>query len=186
MLGERLQLGYVVSDLDEALRFWTQKMRVGPFVVIEDPVGEARFVHRGQDSNVCMRVAFSYVGDTMIELILQTSDGPSPYLEFLKAGRSGLHHIAYWPRHFETALIDASKAGFVEIASMHTPENEQGLGYLDAPPEYGIMIEIVRMTAARQKYYRGIQRLAETWDGERPVRRFATYADYMASADCSA
>jgi catechol 2,3-dioxygenase-like lactoylglutathione lyase family enzyme len=35
-LRDGTQLTYVVSDLDAALRFWTDVMKVGPFVVIED------------------------------------------------------------------------------------------------------------------------------------------------------
>ena len=34
-LGRQMQIAFVVKDLDEALRFWTEAMNVGPFVVIE-------------------------------------------------------------------------------------------------------------------------------------------------------
>ena len=80
LLGQRIQLGHVVADLDAALAFWTGTLGVGPFVVIDDPVGDAPFVHRGQASGMRMKVAFSHLGDSMVELICQTNDAPSPYV----------------------------------------------------------------------------------------------------------
>jgi hypothetical protein len=70
-LGSRMQLGIVVPDLEAALTYWTCRLKVGPFVLIEDPVGDAVFSHRGQSSSVKMSVAFSYVGDTMVELLMR-------------------------------------------------------------------------------------------------------------------
>ncbi|MNL50474.1 hypothetical protein D3C87_1734930 [compost metagenome] len=78
-----MQLAFVVPDLDEALHFWTAKMKVGPFVVIEDAMGDRRFLHRGAVSPVEIRLAFSYIGDTQIEVISPSNQAPSPYTEFL-------------------------------------------------------------------------------------------------------
>lgn len=183
-LGSRMQLGIVVPDIDAALDYWTGKLGVGPFVVIEDPVGEAVFTHRGLPSRVSMSVAFSYVGDTMVELLMQTNDAPSAYREFLDQGRSGLHHLGFWPPDFLKACAELEAAGFEEVTGMTTPDGTKAFAYYDTPPHVGIMFEIVPMTPARRTYYGAIQRLAETWDESRPVRRYPTYADFMASDDC--
>ena len=105
-LGQKMQLGYVVADLDAALRFWTEALKVGPFVVIEDSLGDRRFMHRGQPSEVRMSVAFSYFGDVQIEFITQQNSAPSPYTEFLSiAPAGGLHHLAFWPQDYAQAKI---------------------------------------------------------------------------------
>jgi hypothetical protein len=183
-LGALTQLGFIVSDLQASLEYWTETLKVGPFVVIENPVGMATFTHRGKLSGVQMSIAFSYVGDTMIELVKQHNDAPSPYVEFLSSGREGLHHIAFWPADFEGTYPKLLQSGFSEVAVMHSDDGVQGLGYLDSPARIGIMVEIVRMTKLREVYYAGIRRLATNWDGKRPIRRFRTYADYIASDDC--
>ncbi|MGE0154226.1 MAG: VOC family protein [Reyranellaceae bacterium] len=183
LLGDRIQLGVVVKDLDAALAFWTQKLKLGPFVVIENPAGGWVFRHRGQVQDISMSVAFTYIGETMVELLAQNNSVPSPYTEFFAGGREGVQHIAFWPDDFDAACLELERGGFSEVSTIHVGE-EKTVAYYEGPPHFGVMAEIVRMTPARVKYYRGIRALAETWDGTRPVRRFATYADYMESDDC--
>ncbi|KRB49110.1 hypothetical protein ASE04_18160 [Rhizobium sp. Root708] len=92
ILGRRLQLAYVVRNIDDAMAFWTKVLKVGPFVVIENSRGgRIGAVQRGVD----FTIAFAYFGDVQIELIHQSNDAPSSYKEFLDAGREGLHHLAF-------------------------------------------------------------------------------------------
>lgn len=184
-LGPRMQLGFVVPDLDDAMAYWTRELRTGPFVVIEDPVGDTVLTHRGRPSKVSMSVAFTYIGDVMVELLVQTNDAPSAYREFLDQGRSGLHHLGFWPPAFDQAVRDLEIAGFEEVTSLTTAEGKKAFAYYETPPHIGIMFEIVPMTDARRIYYGAIQRLASSWDGLRPVRRYRSYSEFMSSADCN-
>lgn len=184
MLGQHIQLGHVVPDLDEALTFWTETLGVGPFVIIENPIGASPFVHRERDSDLRMTVAFSYLGDAMVELICQTNAAPSPYREFLASGRSGLHHIGFWPDDMEAAEARAREAGFIEVSSITMPDGQKSISYLESPPAVGVMIELIRATPFRQVYARGIRALAQDWTGDRPVRRFDSFAAFTDSEDC--
>lgn len=183
-MGERIQLGHVVAGMEPALAFWTGSLGVGPFVLIDDPVGDAAFIHRGRPSPVRMSVAFSYVGDTMIELICQTGGAASPYTEFLTAGGTGLHHVGVWPEDFEQACSLASASGFSEVAFIAAPDGTKSVSYLSSPPDVGMMIELIRRTPFRDAYGSAMRRLARGWDGELPVRRHSTFADFAASAGC--
>ncbi|MDR6861544.1 VOC family protein [Variovorax guangxiensis] len=185
-LGKRMQLGFVVKDLASALTFWTEEMKVGPFVVMEESIGDRKFVHRGQVSDVQMSVALSYLGDTQIEVITQANLAPSPYTEFFASGRQGLHHLAFYPEDYEQACRDLGHSKFKEVMALYTSDGAKNVSYFESPPYLGLMIELVPLTAMRQTYYGAIKRLAEKWDGGRPVRRFRTRADFLASEDCRA
>lgn len=186
-LGQKMQLGYVVADMDAALRYWSETFKVGPFVVIEESVGDRRFMHRGRQSDVRMSVAFSYFGDVQVEFISQHNDAPSPYTEFLAGGRTGgLHHLAFWPPDYAGACAELEKHGFAEVCTIEMQDGTKNVSYYNGPAHLGTMIEIVPYTPARAKYFGGVKALAENWDGSRPIRRYKDRAAYMASADCPA
>jgi hypothetical protein len=183
-LGARMQLAFVVPELQPILRFWTETMRVGPFVVIEDAMSDRRFIHRGRQSPVEASLAFSYLGDIQIELIAQTNSAPSPYMEFLDSGKQGLHHVGFWPEDPEGSCRELERIGFQEVCSAEAATSAGKVTYFSGPPHLGVMLEVAPMTPERSKYFSGIKALADTWDGARPVRTYRTRADYLASEDC--
>ncbi|MNL33862.1 hypothetical protein D3C87_1557960 [compost metagenome] len=180
-----MQLSFVVADLHEGLRFWTETMRVGPFVVIENSLADRRFIHRGQPSPIEMSIAFSYAGDVQIELISQKNAAPSPYTEFLGAGRQGLHHLGFWPADCESACSQLMSRGFEEVCSIDASNANPGarVRYLEGPAHLGVMYEIAPMTAERATYFAAIRRLAAGWDGSRPVRSYPSRAAFLESDD---
>lgn len=183
MLGTRVQLSFVVADLDAALRIWTETMRVGPFVVIESSVDNRRIVHRGRETALEYSLAFSYLGDVQIELVHQTNDAPSPFREFLARGHSGLQHIAFWPGDYEGTCRHLEQRGFTEICAMYLADGTRNVAYYEAPGALGSMVELVPMTPARTAYFGRIRKLAQAWDGSRPVRRFANREAFLASGE---
>lgn len=183
-LGKRVQLAFVVRDLDATLKYWTEVLGVGPFVVIESSKGDRKIVHRGQETEMDMTLCFAYMGDIQIEIVHQTNDAPSSYKEFTDRGQSGLHHIAFWPVDFEAACAHLEASGFNEVTSFFMPDGARNVAYYEAPDAVGTLVEIVPMTPARTAYFSRIQRLCETWDGvTRPVRRFTDRAAFLASGE---
>jgi len=182
-LGERVQLAFVVADLESALRYWTGVMGVGPFVVIENSVAGRKVLHRGQPSAMDTTLAFAYMGDVQIEIVHPSNDAPSPFREFLDSGREGLQHIAFWPDDLDKACQHLEQAGFSEVCAMYLDDGSRNVCYYQPPSALGVMIEIVPWTAARQAYFSRIQRLSRNWDGQRPVRRFRSREDFLASGE---
>ena len=45
--GRRMQIGMVVNNLEEAAQFWSEKLGVGPWIMIENALEDRRHVHRG-------------------------------------------------------------------------------------------------------------------------------------------
>lgn len=183
-LGPRMQIAFVVANMDEALRFWTETMKIGPFVVVEEAMIDRRFIHRGKESPVQMSLAFSYLDDVQIEVICQTNNADSPYKEFLDSGQQGLHHVAFWPEDLESTGQELLKLGFQELCSAEALRGGGVVRYYTGPAHLGTIFELAPMTPERAEYFGGIKALADHWDGTRPVRKFRTRADYLASDDC--
>ena len=103
LFGKVCQNGYVVRDIEQAMKFWTEVMRVGPFFYIPK-VKTDWFRYRGIDSAVEMSIALANSGDLQIELIQQRNDAPSMYLDHLEAHGEGMQHMSYWIDRLSGAL----------------------------------------------------------------------------------
>jgi hypothetical protein len=180
-LGPRMQLGFVVKDLEAALRYWTNVLKVGPFVVIENAVAGRRVMYRGSQTRMEVALAFSYVGDVQIELVYACNDAPSQYKDFLAEGREGLHHVGYWPEKFEAACLQLDASGFSETSSIFGHDGKRVVVHYDSPAHIGAMIELVPLTAERLTFLSKIQSLTENWDGTHPIRRYASGEAFLKS-----
>ena len=110
VFGPLRQLGYVVRDIEAAMRCWTEVNGVGPFFYIER-VPLSAFTFRGEPSQPDISIALAFSGTAQVELIQQRNRAPSMYLEYLDAGQEGLQHVAYWPDDYEQAMRLASEQG---------------------------------------------------------------------------
>ena len=185
ILGRRTQVGMVVRDVEAAATFWSQTMGIGPWVIIESSGADRRFVHRGQETPVEMVIAFSYSGETQVEIISQTNSAPSIYTEFLDEGREGLHHLGFWPDDYVGACAVLADAGFEERTSLYLPDGTKTVSYFDSPSFIGTFLELAPMTPFRQTYMGAIERLAGSWNGTRPLRHFSSRDAFVASDDFS-
>jgi len=89
LFGEIRQNGYVVRDVEAAMKHWTEVLGVGPFFYFERVPIEG-FRYRGEPSPLEASIALANSGPLQIELIEQRNDAPSMYRDFLAAGREGL------------------------------------------------------------------------------------------------
>ncbi len=181
-----MQIGFVVSDMGASLRYWTETLKVAPFIVIKDALAGRRFVHRGVDSDVQFSIAFSYIGDTQIELLAQHNSAASPYTEFLSSGREGMHHMAFGPDDFEESCSELKRAGLAEVCSIHMPDGTKNVSYFAGASHLGAMVEIWPMTPLRKQYFAGIKAFVETWDGTGPIREFELRTDFLQSREYKA
>src|SRR3546814_18937226 len=83
-LGPIRQIGFVVRDLNQAIRAWTD-IGVGPFYVAESPeISDQLYFGKPKDSSV--RGSWSYDGKMQIELLDVLNDGRSLFRAFPKIG----------------------------------------------------------------------------------------------------
>ena len=97
IFGAIIQNGYVVHDIQAAMRHWIEVLGVGPWFYVERLL-VPDFTYKGQPSPVHISLALANSGPLQVELIQQRNDAPSLYRDFLNAGHEGLQHIGYGTR----------------------------------------------------------------------------------------
>lgn len=167
--GKVCRNGYVVRDIEAALKHWTEVMGVGPFYYI-DRVKCDWFTYRGEPSPVEMSIALGNTGDLQIELIQQRNDAPSMYMDFLNAGREGLQHMSWWTTDYQAAYDRAIAAGF-KVGHEGQIGGPQGrFVYFDTETHPGTVIEMSDISGAKGKFFEHIRKAAIGWDGTDPIR----------------
>ena len=163
------QNGYVVSDLDAAIGYWTTVVGVGPFYRL-DHAPLDYFSYQGEPSTPDLDIALANSGDLQIELIQQLNDAPSPWHNCAMAKEAGLHHVSGWTQTYDSDLKKLDELGFV-------PTCEGSIGgaarfaYLFANNLDGTAIEVGDLASPEfQHLFEHIHRSAATWNGDDPVR----------------
>ena len=170
IFGAVRQNGYVVRDVEAAMRHWTTVVGVGPFFYFERaPITE--FSYRGAPSPLEVSIALANSGDLQIELIQQRNDAPSMYRDFLRAGREGLQHVAYWTNSFEEDLARCLAAGYVAGQAGVAGGANGRFVYFDTEAHPGTVVELSDSSGAKGAFFRHIAEVAREWDGTDPIRR---------------
>ncbi len=108
---ELFQVAYLVNDIDVAVAKWSGLYGAGPFVVAPHHRTD-QFIYRGTDTEADVSYAFGYLGDMMIQFIVQHDDQPSIYRDMYAAGQEGYHHAAYLVHDFEAEYQRLIGLGF--------------------------------------------------------------------------
>lgn len=166
-IGEVMQLAFVPSDFDAALKHWTEVMGVGPFFLIEN-IHLDGMKYRGKPTDAVFTLALAYWGDMQIELIRPENDSPSIYSgEY--AATDGLHHVCILVDDIaEARRICARQNAEVVI------EGKFGASeviYVDPGQGTGHLVEILQQDKAGPDLFGMIKAASVNWDGSQPVRK---------------
>lgn len=168
--GDFRQIGYVVRDLDAAMRDWL-RLGVGPFYVMRGLQQNAAY--RGEPCSVPFSVAFANNGDLQIELIQQEDDTPSIYTEFLNAGHEGMNQLAWWSDDVDATVAAAQAAGWSVVWSGGEGGSGARYAYLEVPgASPASIIEIMELNDATLSMAAAVRNAAVDWDGSDPIRSF--------------
>ena len=169
IFGNVRQNGYVVRDVEAAMRHWSEVLGVGPFFYFERvPIEDFRY--RGEPSPLEVSIALANSGALQIELIQQRNDAPSMYRDFLAAGGEGLQHVAYWTEDFDADLARFEKAGHRIAQSGRIGESGRFV-YLDTEAHPGTVIEVSEISGPKGRFFAHIAARAQNWDGTDPIQR---------------
>ncbi len=161
------QVAYVVRDLDAALKYWVDVLKVGPFFLFEHcPLENQRY--RGGPSNADVSLALGNSGDVQIELIYCENDAPSVYKEFLDAGRVGVHHVGLMPENY--AETCARYASLGHEAAFECTVGGAPLVYFDTVDSVGHFVELWDNHDVFKDLFMLVENAAKGWDGKDPVR----------------
>lgn len=168
--GPVVQVAYLVPDIDVAMEQWLRHAGLGPWTNFRNIELETRFDER--DFSLQIHEALAYQGDLQIQLVqsLNPPDVPTPYSDWIRAGRYGVHHMAYLSDDVVADVDRARTQGFERVCSMR---DKGGFRYFylqsTAMPE--VWIEFLESSPMlREIFANGIAEAAR-WDGSDPIRR---------------
>ncbi len=169
LFGEIRQNGYVVRDIEAALRHWTEVLGVGPFYYFERaPITE--FHYRDEPSDAVVSIALANSGPLQIELIEPRNDAPSMYRDFLAAGHEGLQHIAYWTQDFDADLARCLDLGHAIGHHGQSGGPDGRFAYFESQGHPGTVIELSEISGPKGSFFEMIAANSRDWDGADPVR----------------
>lgn len=167
-LGPVMQMAYLPSDFDAALRHWTEVMGVGPFFLLEN-IALANMRYRGAPTDAVFTLALSYWGDVQIELIRPENDSPSLYSgEY--AVRDRLHHVCLLVDDIADAYAACAAQG-AEILVEGDVGDSGKVIYADSGGGPGSVVEILQSQPGTAEMFGMIKQAAANWDGSDPVRK---------------
>ena len=167
-------MGYVVQDIEAAMQHWTRALRVGPFYYAEDaPIHD--FSYRGAASDVRASIALSYSGNMQIALIQQRNEAPSSFLDFLNAGRTGLHHVGFLSSNFNRDLHRAREAGLDVVQTSIIGGRDGKFAILSSDDPVRTKAALIATSDWNVDLFRMVEKEARRWDGSGPMRRFENW-----------
>ncbi|MEM9176061.1 MAG: VOC family protein [Myxococcota bacterium] len=170
LFGDVRQNGYVVRDIEAAMRHWVDVMGVGPWFYLERAPIDA-FTYRGTPSDVEVSIALTNSGPLQIELIQQRNDAPSGYRDFLEAGHEGLQHVAYWTEDFDGQRARANGLGLVELQAGQVNGRDGRFVYFETGGHPGTVIEVSEVSGPKGRLFDRIREASASWDGSDAIRR---------------
>lgn len=160
-----VQNAWVVPDLEKAIEGWVA-MGVGPFYVLDRDYPDA--LYRGQPVPLSFRAGLAQAGSIQIELIQQTSPGPSAYRDVVADGETGFHHMCKITDDFASDTA-ALRANGIALA---TEMDSGGIPtcYADTRAQMGCMLELLPPSAILTQIYDIVAAAAKDWKGDAPIR----------------
>ncbi|MGO4613850.1 VOC family protein [Nocardia sp. 2YAB30] len=143
--GPIFQLCWVVRDITAAQRAFTERYGVSSWFTVPDVhFGPEECELRGAPADYTISVALGYAGGQQLELI-EPRGGVSLYAEHLDRVGPGLHHVAWVPDNYDTALAHARAAGAEIVAHGRFDGIGMEFAYLDGGP-IGSHVELMRLS----------------------------------------
>jgi hypothetical protein len=173
IFGPIRQMAYVVNDIEKAMDHWINVMGVGPFFYLKNHAAPNN-TYRGKPSSGRLSIAFAQSGTMQIELLQPLDDSPSLLGDFLKEGREGLQHVAFWTTTFDADIERYKKLGYelIQTGGMAGPNNGNAFFAGDGYPAVAHAIEISDISGTKGEMFRKIAEASVGWDGSDPIRKF--------------
>lgn len=171
LFGAVRQVGYVVRDIEQAMRQWVA-LGVGPWFY-KQVVVSTEFRYYGQPSALPdLSIALANSGELQIELVQQRNDVPTLYRDTLERNGEIAQHLAYWTYDkFDAYVEELRTRGYVEGHAGRMGAQRGRYAYFVHEAHPGAMIEISESTGGKGEYFEQIRLASQGWDGSEPIRR---------------
>ena len=169
LFGPLRQMGFVVRDIDKAMRHWIEVCGVGPWFLAEKLPLYGFWYKETPYPDIHLSIALANSGEVQLELIEQRDETPSMYRDFLAAGREGLQHWSSWPLDYHERLGRAVKEGWTIGQRGESPRGPFVYFLDEGHP--GTVIEMAELTPTRRHIFDAVRAAAVDWNGGDPIRR---------------
>ena len=170
IFGPATQVAYVVEDIDAAMQYWHDEIRVGPFLVTRNTAPLSNAYYRGEKmQETRLNIAFAYVGDMQLELIELIGDTPSHYKEAMDRNQTGVHHYAVCVEDFSKAYNYALDNGFVAVVDAGI-DGLARMSYVE--DSEGMILEVIEWNPMTMPFFDGLERLVKSADKSQLVHEF--------------
>ena len=170
LAGIARQNGFIVEDIEAACRHWAKRFGAGPFFVVRH-AQLTSFHYKEVESDPDLSIALGNLGELQIELIQQHNNAPSPYLDFAKAKRAGLHHTSAWVNDFDSELARQHARGAEPDCEGQLSDGMRFVYYGSTAID-GSALEIADL-GLNNEFAAGFEFVRQAhiaWDGNEPVR----------------
>jgi catechol 2,3-dioxygenase-like lactoylglutathione lyase family enzyme len=134
------QIGIVVRNIDEAVKFYREAFGIGPFEVFEVNYTDATYY--GEKAGYRGKRAFAKMGPMTVELI-ELIEGKTIHEQFLKEKGEGLHHLGFEVENLKESVAKAERLGF-KVTQSWQREDGLGFAYLDSDKIGGVIFEMIQ------------------------------------------
>jgi hypothetical protein len=165
--GPISHIGYVVSDLARAVKFWASMFGAGPFFLIRD-IQFDKVEHFGKSCVFDHSAAFGQWGPIAIELQEIEASAPATLTErLIPSRRSTINHVSYISGNAleESQILAAAGAEMFLYAQFGDVEVR-----FHECRDTGQVIEIHKNCRFIDEFFGGVAAASRDWDGLDPLR----------------
>ena len=165
--GPMEQIGIVVDNFEDPIKHWTEKLKVGPFFILEH-LDLNDVYYQGNLTEIDFSVALAYSGDIQIELIKQHCNTPSIYNEYVNNKKNNVHHFCTFTPNIKEDLKILEKNGYKNIQGGKTQDGGS-FAYLSHNNDYGAILEIAQLSEDGYGMFNLIKDASKEWNGKKAV-----------------
>lgn len=169
--GRIVQVAYLVEDIEAAMHHWLEEAGLGPWTWFKNIELDTRF--DGREFTMHIHEALAYAGDLQIQLV-QSLDAPdvvTPYQDFVRAGRYGVHHLAFFADDIDETIGRATGQGFGRACAMRDKGGYRYY-YCQSKMMPDVWIEFLESYPSLHTIFENGIAAAADWDGSDPIRAF--------------
>ena len=141
------QVGVVVKNIDETVKYYQEVFGIGPFEVFHVDYSDATYY--GQKVGYRGKRAFAKMGPITLELI-ELVDGKTIHEDFLKDKGEGLHHLGFEVQDLKQSMKIAESKGLKITQSYMNEETGLGFAYVDSNKIGGVIFELIQWPTKKQ------------------------------------
>ena len=142
--GKFVHVGFAIADVEKTIHEMEKILGSGDFQIIED-VKISDLTYQGAHTDSEVRVGVGSMSGVGIELIEQTNEAPSPYIDDIRKGIERPHHLAFASSNYSLDKEYLDQQGGEVIFT--SDQDDSRFAYFRFETIPGFIIELMELPA---------------------------------------